>query len=60
MKNTRVHRLIEEAEELRLDASSIETVRSQIPRYVEETRAAKKSNRIILAFLGFVAASVRE
>ena len=32
MKNTRVHRLIEQAEELRLDASSIETVRSQIPR----------------------------
>ncbi len=32
MKNTPVHRLIEQAEELRLDASSIETVRSQIPR----------------------------
>ena len=32
MKNTPVHRLIEQAEELRLDASSIETLRSQIPR----------------------------
>ena len=32
MKDTSVHRLIEEAEELRLDASSIETVRSQIRR----------------------------
>ena len=32
MKNTPVRRLIEQAEELRLDASSIETIRSQILR----------------------------
>ncbi len=39
MKNTRVHRLIEQAEELRLDASSIETIRSQIPRNSRKVEA---------------------
>ena len=39
MKNTPVHRLIEQAEELRLDASSIATVRSQIPRDSGEVEA---------------------
>ena len=39
MKSTPVHRLIEQAEELRLDASSIETVRSQIPRDSRKVKA---------------------